>query len=269
MTEGASNVGAVTGMYAPIAADYERIWAPLLRPYGNMLLDRVPLEGARRVLDLGCGVGRLLPDIEERAPDATVFGADLTEGMLRCAPSRFPRVAMDCTRSAFGSGSFDAVVSTFVFQHVPEPLAALRCVLEMLRPEGGIAIATWGTGEAFPAMDAWDDELDQMNVPVDPADASPGGRDLTDSPGKMAALLSKAGLTDVRTESVGWLVRWEFDEFLEWRRLMGPSRRRLLELPMQEREAAFERARDRVSAMDRESLVHRDEVILSSARAPS
>src|SRR5881396_111612 len=68
--QGAANAEGVTAMYAPAAGDYGEIWAPLLRPYGLQLLDRLPLEEARRVLDLGCGVGRLLPDIAERARSA-------------------------------------------------------------------------------------------------------------------------------------------------------------------------------------------------------
>src|SRR5262249_11697326 len=100
-------------MYSPIASDYEEIWAPRLRPYALQLLDRLSLESARRVLDLGCGVGKLLPDIERLAPNAFVVGSDLTHAMLRLADPRFGRVAMDGMRLAFGDSPFDAIVSSF------------------------------------------------------------------------------------------------------------------------------------------------------------
>jgi ubiquinone/menaquinone biosynthesis C-methylase UbiE len=125
MTEGAANVETVRGMYTPIASDYDEIWAPLLREFGLRLLERARLDGAERVLDLGCGVGTLLPDIAERVPDAVVTGCNLVEAMLRVAPARYPRVVMDATRWAFAPDAFDAVVSTFMLFHLPTPEAAL------------------------------------------------------------------------------------------------------------------------------------------------
>lgn len=269
MTEGAANAGMLMSQYSAVAPAYEEIWAPLLRPFGVRLLDRVPLADARRVLDLGCGVGRLLPDIEERAPGATVVGADLTEGMLRQAPRRFARVAMDCTRPAFAAASFDAVISAFMLFHVPQPLVALRFAREVLCPGGAAAIAVWGTGEVFPAMDAWDEELDRLDVPLDPSAAGGSdGREHTDSPQKMAVLLADAGFEDVKAEPAEWLLQWELEGFLEWRRRMGPSGRRLAQLDPDAREIAFDRARERVASMGSAALLHRDEVVLASARSP-
>jgi SAM-dependent methyltransferase len=269
MTEGAANARKLITQYSVVAPAYEEIWAPLLRPFGLRLLDSVPLTSASRVLDLGCGVGRLLSDIEKRAPGATVMGADLTEGMLRQAPSRFARVAMDCTRSAFATASFDAVISAFMLFHVPQPLVALRFVREVLRPGGAVAIAVWGIGEVFPAMDAWDEELDRLEVPIDPlAAGGPDGRAHTDSPQKMSVLLEDAGFEDVRAESVKWSLKWKLEDFLEWRRRMGPSGRRLAQLEPDPREIALASARERVEGMGDEALLHRDEVVLSCARSP-
>src|SRR4249920_1687323 len=137
MPEGAENAEIVVGMYAPMAADYEEIWAPLLRAYGIRMLDELPLEGAARVLDLGCGVGQLLPDIRARAADAFVVGIDLTEGMLRRAAGSSVAV-MDGTRLGFADASFDAVVSCFVLFHFPDPRAALEGVRRVLRPGGSL-----------------------------------------------------------------------------------------------------------------------------------
>ncbi|MBI3647927.1 MAG: class I SAM-dependent methyltransferase [Actinobacteria bacterium] len=270
MTEGAANAPVIQSMYAATASDYEEIWAPLLRPYGLRLLDALPLADARTVLDLGCGVGRLLPDVAGRASGALVIGADLTEGMLRCADDRFARVLMDGTRLGFADGSFDAVVSAFVFFHFPDPIAAMTGVRRVLRPGGAFALAVWGTGEVFPAMEAWDEELDAMDVPPDPAEDGPGdGREIVDSPEKVRAGLLAAGFAEALSESAEWLRRWDLDAFLEWRLRLSPSRRRLARLDPGRREAVVAAARERVASMGPEALLHRDEVVLASARAPA
>lgn len=250
-----------------MATDYEELWAPLLRPYGLMLIDRVPLEGARRVLDLGCGLGGLLPELERRTRGGVVVGADLTEGMLRRAPARFARVAMDCTQPALAAGSFDAIVSAFMLFHVPDPPVAFHAIRELLAPGGGFAAAVWGTGEVFPAADAWDAELDRLDVPPDPTPARADGRERMDAPNKLSELMEGAGLADIRAESVAWSRRWDLDHFVEWRRRMGPSGRRMALLDPGERDRVAELARARVVELGQEALEHRDEVVLGSARA--
>ena len=203
MPEGAENAEIVVGMYAAMAADYEEIWAPLLRAYGIRMLDDLPLEGAARVLDLGCGVGQLLPDIRARAADAFVVGIDLTEGMLRRAAGSNVAV-MDGTRLAFADASFDAVVSCFVVFHFPDPRAALEGVRRVLRPGGSLALAVWGQRWEFPAADAWEPVLDAHGAAADfAASGPPDGEEQVNAPEKLANVLAGAGFRDVRTESLG------------------------------------------------------------------
>jgi SAM-dependent methyltransferase len=265
---GAANARFLTGMYAPIAPDYEVIWAPLLRPYGLRLLERLPLRRARRVLELGCGVGRLLPDIAERAPGAAVIGCDLVEDMVRRAPPAFMRVVADGTQLPFAGSSFDAVVSAFCMFHFPDPPDALRGVARAMAAGGTIAIAVWGTGEVLPAMEVWDEALDRLDVPPDPAGGVGDGRALVDSPGKVAAALEGAGFEDVRAESAEWRVQWTLDAFVTWRIRMGPSQRRLGELSAERRALVIADARARVGSLDASALLHLDEVVLASGRVP-
>lgn len=266
---GAANAQTLKGMYAPMAPDYEEIWAPLLHPYGLRVLEMLPLEPARRVLELGCGVGRLLPDIAGRAPDATVIGCDLVEDMLRRAPPAFLRAVADGTQLPFADASFDAVVSAFCIFHFPDPPGALRGVRRTIAPGGSIAVAVWGTGETLPARDVWDATLDRLGVPPDPAAAGPGdGRELVDSPEKMGAALEGVGFEDVRAESAEWRMQWTPNGFLDWRLRMGPSRRRLGQLDPEHRAFAIAEVRARVVELGAAALLHLDEVVLASGRTP-
>jgi len=62
----------------------------VLRPHAVRLLDALPLADARRVLDLGTGVGALLPDIACAAPRASLFGIDIALGCSLSPGSWFP-----------------------------------------------------------------------------------------------------------------------------------------------------------------------------------
>jgi SAM-dependent methyltransferase len=269
VTKGATNAELIAAMYAPTAGDYEEIWAPLLRPFGLRLLDMLSLEGARRVLDLGCGVGRLLPDISERAPGALVVGCDLTEGMLSLANPRFSRVVMDALQPAFVAGAFDAVVSAFMLFHVPDPPSALERIREALRPGGKVALAVWGTGGVCPAIEAFNEVLDGADVPADPtAEGQRDGEELVNSPQKMLALLSAAGFRESSAETATWTKPWDLDAFIEWRIRMGPGRRRLELLPPQLRTTVVAQARERLASLGPDDLVDHDVVVLASGVAP-
>lgn len=78
-----------------------------------------------RLLDLGCGMGRLSAPVAERL-DAEVVGVDYTAAMLAAAPvsHRAGYVRGDVARLPFASGSFDGAWSVLVAQHLDA--AALR-----------------------------------------------------------------------------------------------------------------------------------------------
>jgi SAM-dependent methyltransferase len=265
MTTGAANAEALAGIYTAVADAYEELWEPKLRPFSLRLLDLVPLARAGRVLDLGCGVGQLLPRLAARAPRAIVIGVDLAEGMLRRGPAGFPRVTMDWLRPALAPRSFDAIISSFVLFHIPSPLAALVCARELLRSGGAFAAAVWGANEVFPAWGEWDEALDRAGVPKDPATkSSSDGKEQTNSAEKMVSLLQTAGFSTAQANSVEWLARWQLADFVDLRSRMGPSGRRLSLLDASAREAVIAQVTANVKSLPEDSFLQRDEVILAS-----
>jgi SAM-dependent methyltransferase len=269
VTRGAPNAQVVVGMYQPIAADYEEIWAPLLRPYGLRLLDMLELRDARRVLDLGCGVGRLLPDILERAPHAHVIGTDITEGMIRRADPRCDRIVMDAMVPALADSCLDAVVSSFVVFHIPDPRLALEGVRRAVRPGGRVALAVWGDEASCPALDVWNAELDAAGVPEDPAaEGQRDGEELVNSPQKMRSVLEDAGYVEVTAEPAAWAQGWTVQGFIDWRTRLGVGRRRLGQLTPEHRAKVVAAARHRLESLPPEDLVDHDVVVLASGVAP-
>jgi SAM-dependent methyltransferase len=139
-----SGYDAIAPRYAEWAASFEspvRAW--LVR-----LLERVPSRS--RILDLGCGNGSI---VARALVDAghDVVGVDVSRAQLRLAARNVPeleRVHGDALEVDFPPESFDAVVSTFVFGHIPrsQQPALLERIHGWLQP-GGHALLTMGTGE--------------------------------------------------------------------------------------------------------------------------
>ena len=101
----------------------------------------------RRLLDLGCGTGRLLEDLRRRLPEAELVGVDPSEGMLAVARRRLagePGVRLEVATAArlpLPDASVDVVTTTMSFHHWEAQDASLREVARVLAPGGRLLIA--------------------------------------------------------------------------------------------------------------------------------
>lgn len=243
---------------------WEQRLAGLLHPLGLRLLERLPTDGARVVLDLGTGTGTLLPAIAARAPQALVLGIDRAEGMIRRADPSFARAVADATRLPLGDASVDAAVLAFMLFHLPGPDTGLREVHRVLRPGGELAVGTW-TAAGPPANVVWAEILDAYGAE---SDEVPARHDLMDTPEKIDGLLRHAGFVTTMTvvERVPDVMNLE--EFL-WRRTrVGSAGRRFRSLTSQTRTACLAAARERLARLDPTEFTDPQEAVLTWARKP-
>lgn len=123
----------------------------------------LPATGFDRVMDFGCGVGRLTVAL---APHArTVVGVDISPSHLREAEITVRDKLLDnCEFKQIHTvddveklGTFDLIVSRIVLQHNPPPIIAAiyRRLLNTLRPGGAaiIQIPTYMMGQKFRVAD--------------------------------------------------------------------------------------------------------------------
>lgn len=129
-------------------AESRHFWFVGTRAVIRSLLQRsLGASPAGRVVDLGCGTGFTLGQVEgatlrvgvDASPEALRFARGRTE-------SRF--VAASATALPFPSATFDVALALDVFEHVADDAAAAREALRVLRP-GGLLVVTVPAFEAL------------------------------------------------------------------------------------------------------------------------
>ncbi|MEX1106482.1 MAG: class I SAM-dependent methyltransferase [Ilumatobacteraceae bacterium] len=137
------------------SATYDRPGLQLFayRPVHDAVLARTDGFEPSMVVDLGCGTGQLTRRLIRRFPDATIVGADLSEGMLNAAAGRLrgvgggnqPLVRADALQLPFAASSVDLVVCTESFHWYPDQASALSELARVLSPGGRLLIASIAT----------------------------------------------------------------------------------------------------------------------------
>jgi trans-aconitate 2-methyltransferase len=132
------------------AARYHRISDPQLA-WGRAVAARLEPAAGERILDIGCGTGRLTSEIAAR-PGIRVVGLDRSAAMLEEAARQAATLA-SAPMYVRGDGAalpfvaaFDAVFSAATFHWIPDHVRLFASVFAALRP-GGRFIAQAGGAE--------------------------------------------------------------------------------------------------------------------------
>jgi trans-aconitate 2-methyltransferase len=134
------------------AATYDRVADPQAR-WGRAVVDRLDLQGDERVLDAGCGSGRVTEYLLSRLPKGRVVALDASAAMLDEARRR---LASDAARVDFVLADLgaalpiqppvDAILSTATFHWVPDHDALFGQLAAIVRAGGRLAAQFGGAG---------------------------------------------------------------------------------------------------------------------------
>lgn len=180
-----------------------RWYGPVLRQFAAWAAGDLP--GGGRVLDVGCGPGRLLLDLAPRFDEAV--GLDLSAGMLARAARHAEEAGMghirwvqgSATALPFDDGSFDLVVSSLVVFLLEDAAAAVSELARVTAPGGRVALlapsvdcnpesaAALAARRGFQGFDA--ESLGRWGRVA--------ARNRRDDPETLAGLLQEAGLAAV------------------------------------------------------------------------
>jgi ubiquinone/menaquinone biosynthesis C-methylase UbiE len=122
------------------------------------------LKPGMRLLDVGCGPGSMTSGFAQRVAPGETIGIDASADVIERAKS----LARETTarnlsfevgsiyEPRFAAGTFDAVFSHQVLQHLRHPVDALRQLRALLAPGGvlGVRVVDWGSAIVYPESEA-------------------------------------------------------------------------------------------------------------------
>lgn len=124
------------------ARDYSR-QSSLQQSMAEEQLAILQIHGSERVLDIGCGDGKITAEIAARLPQGSVLGVDPSYGMIAFAAKQFAsanhanlRFEVADARSLRYRNEFDLIVSFNALHWVPDQDAVLGSIHAALKPTG-------------------------------------------------------------------------------------------------------------------------------------
>ncbi len=176
------------------AESYQRISAPM-EAMGREVLDRLELRGDERVLDAGCGTGRVTAALLERLPRGEVIAVDGSPAMVAEAQERLgPRVdarVADLTELVL-EAPVDAILSTATFHWIPDHDRLFEHMFAALKPGGRFVAQCGGEGNVAAVRAA-------IDAVAEPALAGWAGPWNFQSPEATAERLERIGFVEVET----------------------------------------------------------------------
>jgi SAM-dependent methyltransferase len=254
----------LTDRYNREAHTYRDLWSPILRTAGLRLLPELADTPVQRIVDVGTGVGSLLPDLRESFPGAFVLGVDRAKGMLELAPRGVPLAVMDARQLALPPASVDLVLLTFMLFHLEKPEDGLREARRVLRHGGRVGTVTWGGELESNATRIWTECLDAHGaVTADPATETRHAS--VDTPEKMETLLRNSGFTSPHSWADDLVSTLDLEHLLRLRTSMGSAKPRFDSLDPLTREACMANARHRMEGLACEDFVARGRIVYAVA----
>lgn len=134
----------VADRYDRIARFYDAFEAPMDLLGGRRRRARTISAASGRTLEVGVGTGR---NLGLYPPGVELTGIDISPNMLARAQRRAERLGRpdrlevaDVEELPFDDASFDTVTATCVFCSVPDPVAGLRELARVVRPDGQVLL---------------------------------------------------------------------------------------------------------------------------------
>jgi ubiquinone/menaquinone biosynthesis C-methylase UbiE len=232
-------------------APYEAYVGRWSRIVAQEFLAWLALPSKLHWLDVGCGTGALTQTILRVNDPASIKGVDRSEGFLAFAQEQVhdERVQFqvgDAQALPVETGTYDAVVSGLLLNHVPKPELTAQELARATKVGGTAAVYVWDYADKMEFMRYfWDAAaaLDQAGAELDE-----GTRFPICNPNALQALFQEVGFKNVEVRAIDIATNFkDFDDYwLPFLGGQGSAPTYLMGLPEEKRDVLRERIREKL-----------------------
>ena len=197
--------------FAVPAESYDRLMGRYLPSLAPAFADAAGIRGGMRLLDVGCGPGGLTRELAVRTGAGQVAAIDPSPPFAAACRERNPGVDVRqgvAEDLPFASATFDAALASLVVGFMTDPVRGLSEMARVTKPGGTVAACFWDPGR-MPALGIFWAAAASVDPAVTGELRRPGA-----AAGELAALLTEAGLLEVRQGVIG--ARAEYTGFEDW-----------------------------------------------------
>jgi len=123
-------------------------------------LDYLQLTGNEKILDVGCGNGKISATIAQMIPDGQIVATDISEPMISFAQKKFAHIknltfsCIDATALNL-ENEFDRVISFFCIHWIKNKSLALAAMIKALKNNGSLFILATINDEKQPIVESY------------------------------------------------------------------------------------------------------------------
>jgi trans-aconitate methyltransferase len=193
------------------------------RPIARAFIQWLALPPGLNWLDLGCGTGALSETVLSLAAPASVLGVDPSEGFIAFAKRRLadPRLTFhvgDALRLPPLTRPLHAAVSGLALNFIPDPLAALQALIQVLPPGGMLAVYVWDYSTGMEMLRYFWDSAAALDPQAQALDE--GRRFPLCQPEALTDLFTRAGLSGIEVRGLEAATPFaSFDDY--WQPFLG------------------------------------------------
>ena len=226
--------------------DHSATIRSMFAPVTRALIEEAHIVEGDSVLDVAAGPGEPSLTIAKIVtPTGSVTCTDAVAEMVAAAQSEALKRSIknicfqQCVADAlpFENCSFDAAVSRLGVMFFPDPVAGVREMLRVIKPESSVSFAVWRESRANPFAYTVTDVLARY-IKMPPADPEAPGAFRFAEHGKLARVLVEAGAVRVRERMLKFSIQAPIsrEEFWEMRSVTsGTLREKLAAMSAEQR----------------------------------
>ena len=133
--------------------DFIQKWIVRDKRYKGRLIEQAQIQPGMRVMDLGCGTGKLAIMAKQAQPNAEVVGLDADPEMLKMAYAKNNQEKLDVkfevgftNNLPYPDASFDRVLSSIMIHHLktPDKEKTAREIYRVLKAGGQLHVIDFG-----------------------------------------------------------------------------------------------------------------------------